>query len=39
MLIEAVERRFGSVEAVPQGREVELLGDNRVPTSQLTRGL
>lgn len=28
MLIETVERRFGSVEGVPQGREVEFLSDN-----------
>nr|MBS3723663.1 IS3 family transposase ISPa56 [Delftia sp. PE138] len=28
MLIEAVERRFGSVEAVPQGQELEFLSDN-----------
>jgi hypothetical protein len=39
MLIEAVERRFGSVEAVPQGREVEFLSDNGGPTSQLARAL
>lgn len=28
MLIEAVERRFGSVEAVPAGHELEFLSDN-----------
>ena len=28
MLIEAVERRFGSVEAVPDGHELEFLSDN-----------
>ncbi len=28
MLIEAVERRFGCVEAVPQGHELEFLTDN-----------
>ncbi|MBB1653292.1 integrase [Delftia sp. UME58] len=28
MLVEAVERRFGSVEAVPQGQELEFLSDN-----------
>lgn len=28
MLIEAAERRFGSVEAVPQGQELEFLSDN-----------
>ena len=28
MLIEVVERRFGSVEAVPQGQELEFLSDN-----------
>ena len=28
MLIEAVERHFGSVEAVPQGQELEFLSDN-----------
>lgn len=28
MLIEAVERRFGSVEAVPQGKELQFLSDN-----------
>lgn len=28
MLIEAVERRFGTVEAVPAGQELELLSDN-----------
>lgn len=27
MLIEAVERRFGSVEAVPEGQELEFLSD------------
>ncbi len=29
MLIEAVELRFGSVKAVPQGQESELLSYNR----------
>lgn len=28
MLIEAVERRFGTVEAVPAGQELEFLSDN-----------
>ena len=28
MLVEAVERRFGSVEAIPQGCELEFLTDN-----------
>jgi putative transposase len=28
MLIEAVERRFGSVEAIPTGHELEFLSDN-----------
>jgi putative transposase len=28
MLIEAVERRFGAVEAVPEGHELEFLSDN-----------
>ncbi len=28
MLIEAVERRFGAVEAVPAGQELEFLSDN-----------
>lgn len=39
MLIEAVERRFGTVEAVPAGHRLEFLSDNGVgPTSRQTRG-
>lgn len=44
MLIEAVERLFGSVEAVPQGLELEFLSDNggayiAVETRALARAL
>lgn len=44
MLIEAVERRFGSVDAVPEQHQLELLSDNggayvTANTRQLARSL